>query len=71
MKWPKNETHLKLKLVFRSGYEHEMWVKDLQTSPDGRIEWEHCDDDNSLLEFSPDDVCCILRIGSRTKTVWE
>ena len=71
MKWPKNETHIKLKLVFRSGYEHEMWVKDLQKLPDGHIEWEHCDDDNSLVEFSPDDICCILRIGSRKRTVWE
>lgn len=71
MKWPRNELQLKLKLVFKNGFAHEMWVKDLVIGADKHLEWVQCDDDNQILEFSPDEVCCIVRVGSRTKTVWE
>jgi hypothetical protein len=71
MKWPRNELQIKIKLVFKSGHTHEMWIKDLQQTPEGSLEWEHIEDDNSLLEFSPDEIAAILRVGSRTKTVWE
>ena len=71
MKWPRNETQIKIKLVFKSGHAHEMWIKDLKQTPEGSLEWEHVDDDNSLLEFSPDEIAAIIRVGSRTKTVWE
>ena len=71
MKWPKNELQIKIKIVFKSGHAHEMWIKDLKQTPGGSLEWEHIEDDNSLLEFSPDDIAAIIRVGSRTKTVWE
>ena len=71
MKWPRNEIQIKIRLVFKSGHTHEMWIKDLKKTSDGNLEWEHVDDDNSLLEFSPDEIAAILRIGTRKKTVWE
>jgi len=71
MKWPRNETQLKLKIVFKSGYTHEVWVKDLQMTAEKALEWEHVEDDNQILEFSPDEISAIIRIGKRTKTVWE
>ena len=71
MKWPKNETQIKIRLVFKSGHTHDMWIKDLEKNADNTLEWEHLEDDNSLLEFSPDEIAAIIRVGSRTKTVWE
>lgn len=71
MKWPRNETQLKLKIVFKSGYTHVIWVKDLQMTAEGALEWEHVEDDNQFLEFSPDEISAIIQVGSRTKTVWE
>jgi hypothetical protein len=71
MKWPKNEEQIKLKIIFKSGYTHEFWVKDLKMSEGNALEWEHIDDENQFLEFSPDDIAAIVRIGSRKKTVWE
>ena len=63
MKWPRNETQLKLKIVFKSGYTHEVWVKDLQMTAEKALEWEHVEDDNQILEFSPDEISAIIRIG--------
>lgn len=71
MKWPRNETQIKIRLVFKSGYTHDMWIKDLKMTPENSLEWEHIEEDNSLLEFSPDQIEAIIRIGSRIKTVWE
>lgn len=71
MKWPRNETQLKLKIVFKSGYTHELWVKDLQMTAGNSLEWEHVEDNNQFVEFSPDDIAAIIRVGKRTKTVWE
>jgi hypothetical protein len=71
MKWPTRETQLKLKIVFKSGYTHELWVKDLQMTDGNSLEWEHVEDNNQFVEFSPDDIAAIIRVGKRTKTVWE
>lgn len=71
MKWPRNEKQIKLKIVFKSGYTHEVWVKDLKMTAEKNLEWEHVEDDNQFLEFSPDEISAIIRIGKRTKTVWE
>lgn len=71
MKWPRNETQIKIKIVFKSGYTHDVWVKDLRMTAEKTLEWEHVDDENQFLEFSPDQIEAIIRIGKRTKTVWE
>lgn len=71
MKWPTRETQLKLRIVFKSGYTHELWVKDLQMTDGNSLEWEHVEDNNQFVEFSPDDIAAIIRVGKRTKTVWE
>ena len=71
MKWPTRETQLKLNIVFKSGYTHELWVKDLQMTDGNSLEWEHVEDNNQFVEFSPDDIAAIIRVGKRTKTVWE
>ena len=71
MKWPRNEKQIKLKIVFKSGYTHEVWVTDLKMTAEKNLEWEHVEDDNQFLEFSPDEISAIIRIGKRTKTVWE
>lgn len=71
MKWPRNEKQIKLKIVFKSGYTHDLWVKDLNMTADKSLEWEHVEEDNQFLEFSPDEISAIIRIGDRTKTVWE
>jgi len=71
MKWPRNETQIKIKIVFKSGYTHDVWVKDLKMTAEKTLEWEHVDDENQFLEFSPDQIEAIIRIGKRTKTVWE
>lgn len=71
MKWPTRETQLKLKIVFKSGYTHELWVKDLQMTDGNSLEWEHVEDNNQFVEFSPDDIAAIILVGKRTKTVWE
>ena len=71
MKWPRNEKQTKIKIVFKSGYTHETWVKDLRMTPEKALEWEHVEDDNQFLEFSPDDISAIIQVGERSKTVWE
>lgn len=71
MKWPKNEKQKKLKIIFKSGFTYDIWVKDLKMGEGNYLEWEHVDDNNQFLEFSPDEISAIIQVGSRTKTVWE
>mgnify|MGYP001277562075 CR=1 FL=1 len=71
MKWPKNQKQTKLKIVFKSGFTHDLWVKELSVTAEKTLEWEHVDEDNQFLEFAPDDISAIIQIGERNKTVWE
>ena len=60
MKWLRNETHIKIRVIFKCGYTHDFWVKDLSITPE-----------NQMLEFKPDEISSIIRINSRTKIIWE
>jgi hypothetical protein len=71
MKWPRNETQLKIRVVFKCGYTHDFWVKDLSITPEKHLEWEHTEEENQMLEFKPDEISSIIRINSRTKIIWE
>lgn len=71
MKLPKIQKQIKIKIVFNSGYTHVFWIKDLHITDRGQLEWEHIHNDNQLLEFKPDEISCIIRVGSRNKIIWK
>tara|TARA_R110002153_G_scaffold22757_4_gene74658 strand:- start:601 stop:807 length:207 start_codon:yes stop_codon:yes gene_type:complete len=65
----KREHQQQIRLVFKCGYTHDFWVKDLLQDETGQFTWEHLYDDNQILDFSPDDIACLIQVGMRTRFV--
>ena len=63
--------HSKVKIVFKNGFSHEVWVKGIVFDDDGQIGWEHIDDHNEFLEFLPDEILCILRVKYKKVRQWH
>lgn len=65
------EYHSKIKVVFKNGYSHELWVKDIVFDEGGQIGWEHIYDHNEFLEFVPDEILCIARVKYKKVRSWH
>ena len=63
--------HSKVKIVFKNGFSHEVWVKGIVFDDDGQIGWEHIQDHNEFLEFLPDEILCILRVKYKKVRQWH
>ena len=63
--------HSKVKIVFKNGFSHEVWVKGIIFDDDGQIGWEHIQDHNEFLEFLPDEILCILRVKYKKVRQWH
>ena len=63
--------HSKLRVVFKNGFSHKVWVKDIIFDADGQIGWEHISDHNEFLEFLPDEILCIIRIKYKKVRKWQ
>ena len=65
------EYHSKIKVVFKNGYSHELWVKDIVFDEDGHIGWEHLYDHNEFLEFVTNEILCIARVKYKKVRSWH
>ena len=63
--------HSKVRVVFKNGFSHEVWVKGIIFDDDGQIGWEHIHDHNEFLEFLPDEILCILRVKYKKVRQWH
>ena len=63
--------HSKVRVVFKNGFSHEVWVKGIIFDDNGQIGWEHIHDHNEFLEFLPDEILCILRIKYKKVRQWH
>lgn len=63
--------HSKIRVVFKGGYSHEVWVKGIVFDEDGQIGWEHIHDHNEFLEFVPNEILCIVRIKYKKVRQWH
>tara|TARA_S200002703_G_scaffold26974_2_gene23123 strand:+ start:388 stop:996 length:609 start_codon:yes stop_codon:yes gene_type:complete len=63
--------HSKIRVVFKGGYSHEVWVKGIVFDDDGQIGWEHIHDHNEFLEFVPNEILCIVRIKYKKVRQWH
>jgi len=63
--------HSKIRVVFKGGYSHEVWVKGIVFDEDGQIGWEHIHDHNEFLEFVPNEILCIVRIKYKKARQWH
>lgn len=63
--------HSKIRVVFKGGYSHEVWVKGIVFDEDGQIGWEHIHDYNEFLEFVPNEILCIVRIKYKKVRQWH
>lgn len=66
------EYRVKIRIVYKSGYYHDMWVKDLtEQNLDKELSWTHVSDDNRALDFSSDNIAGIFQINSKRVIVWN
>jgi hypothetical protein len=63
--------HSKVRVVFKNGFSHEVWVKGIIFDDNGQIGWEHIHDHNEFLEFLPDEILCILRVKYKKVRQWH
>lgn len=55
----KRRTIEKLRIVYETGYIHELWVYDLKVR-DGAYTWRHYDQGNRIIDIQPDKIISIF-----------
>lgn len=59
----------KIRVVYRHGYTHDMWVYDLKEEKDGSYSWECFEEDNKIIDLDPQDITSIFVV--KKKRVWS
>lgn len=70
IKFPHTEELEKIRLVYRNGYTHELWVKDLEHR-NGLYSWTHAYDDERVLEVVQQEIIAIFVIKKSTRIIWN
>lgn len=55
----------KLRIVYKTGYIHEMWVYNLKVSKEGQYTWTHYKQSNRIIDLQPDQISSIFVIKSK------
>lgn len=60
----------KLRIVYKNGYIHEMWVYNLKVDKDNQYSWHHYDPGNKAIDLQPDQICSIFVIKRKKVFYW-
>lgn len=60
----------KIRIIYSNGYKHDMWVYDLVEDKDGSYSWECFEDDNKIIDITPDNITSIFVIKKRRVWNW-
>jgi len=61
----------KLRIIYETGYQHEMWVYNLKVSKDGSYSWRHYDESNRIIDLQPDKIISIFVIKQKKAFYWS
>lgn len=70
LKFPHTEELEKIRIVYRNGYTHELWVKDLSCQ-NGLYSWAHAYDDSRVLEVKEQEILAIFVVKQATRIIWN
>jgi len=61
----------KLRIVYDSGYTHEMWVYNLKINKEGQYTWSHYKNNNRIIDLQPEKIIAIFVIKSKKVFYWS
>lgn len=61
----------KLRIVFKQGYTHEMWVYNLRIDKEGQYTWTHYDNGNRIIDLQPEEIATIFVIKTKKVFYWS
>lgn len=66
----KFEDHFKIRVVYKSGYTHDFWVRSFNT--DGAsFTWDSVEVNNRPLMIGAEDIAAVWQIDSRKRVIWK
>ena len=57
----------KVRIVYKSGYTHDFWVKNFKYKEDHGYEWESVSIQNRPLRIGADEIAAVYQIGVKYK----
>lgn len=60
----------KLRIIYETGYQHEMWVYNLKISKDGQYSWRHYHSHNRAIDLQPDKIISIFVVKQKKVFYW-
>jgi hypothetical protein len=70
MKWLLFEPVFKIRVVYKSGYTHDLEATKFSVN-NGRFSWEGVPAANSPLMFGADEVAAVWQLGVRHRIKWK
>jgi|SRR5210317_2553200 len=67
----KKRTISKLRIVFKHGYVHEMWVYNLKIDREGQYTWSHYDEGNRIIDLQPEEISTIFVVKQKNTFYWS
>lgn len=61
----------KLRLVYNTGYIHEMWVYNLKIDKEGQYTWSHYKNSNRIIDLQPEKIISIFVIKRKKVLYWS
>lgn len=59
----------KIRVVYKHGYKHDLWVYDLKEHKDGSYSWECFEENNKIIDVNPEDVMSIFVVKQKKR--WQ
>lgn len=71
LKWKlKRKVVEKLRIVYKTGYIHEMWVYNLKVNADGIYTWIHYKQSNRIIDLQPENIISIFVVKRKNVFYW-
>ena len=72
LKWKlKRRIIEKLRIVYKTGYIHELWVYNLKISRDGQYTWSHYTQANRIIDLQPENIISIFVVKRKKVFYWS
>lgn len=72
IKWKlKRRVIEKLRIVYKTGYIHELWVYNLKISRDGQYTWTHYKQSNRIIDLQPENIISIFVVKRKKVFYWS
>jgi len=61
----------RLRIIYKNGYTHEMWVYNLRVSKEGEYTWSHYNQGNRIIDLQPENIISIFVIKRKKVFYWS